>query len=336
MRQRKGEQKREQLRRAAYVCFRDDGYHETTVDAICQRAGSSKGSFYWHYSSKQEVFIDILEAWSREVMDELYEQFEESVHQADYVSAIKAALVRELHRGRVIIPLWLEFTLQARDDGEMQRALAKFYRRARLALVEILRPILEDEVSEDELKGVAATIFGAYAGLLMQDLSDPRHANASEMIDMTMAVVGNIFHRLKTGNKALTLTTSLQPGKRAEAQSVVSLCSDLSAQSMKTFEQLRQLIWQIEGGVDERVISGWHQLAFEVPESNKGLFCYLKPMKKQVRLGFYQGSELEDRDGVLKGRGKQQRYMDIEEGTTPDVEGITSLLRQAYRLHFVV
>ena len=105
----RGEVKREELRHAAYLRFRDHGYHATSVDDICEAANTSKGSFYWHYQSKQEVFIDILETWTREVMDQLYEQFEEAVIGANYPVTIAEALAREVRRGRVIGPLWVEF-----------------------------------------------------------------------------------------------------------------------------------------------------------------------------------------------------------------------------------
>lgn len=188
----RGEIRREEVRKAAYRCFQKAGYHETTVDDICAAAGISKGSFYWNYASKQEVFIDILETWTREVMDELYEQFEASVLSPDYVVAISAALERELARGRLIVPLWLEFTIQARHEPEIQVSLSKFYRRARTAIAEILRPAIAQRLSEDELHAVAAVVFGAWAGLIMQDLSDPGGLDSAVVVRRVMEVIGGL------------------------------------------------------------------------------------------------------------------------------------------------
>ncbi len=189
----RGSQKREAIRHAAYACFRDRGYHDTTVDAICEAAGISKGSFYWHYPTKQDVFVDILEVWTRQVMDELYEQFEDAVGATDYTTALTAALTREIHRGRKIVPLWLEFTAQATRDPVIREALAKFYRRARTAIAEMIRPGLEDRCSEAEIRGIAACIFGAYAGLIIQDMSDPDRADASVSVQSFFSVFGGFF-----------------------------------------------------------------------------------------------------------------------------------------------
>lgn len=187
---RKGERRREAILKAAYRRFRDVGYHETTVDDICAAADSSKGSFYWYYASKQEVFIDILETWTREVMDQMYVQFQPAVRAEDYIRATTEALAREIRRGRVIVPLWLDFTVHARNDAEVREALGRFYRRARAAVAEMLRPGLEGILPEAGLQGVAATVFGAYTGLLMQELADPDRADAREAMQQFMALFG--------------------------------------------------------------------------------------------------------------------------------------------------
>ena len=187
---RNSDEKRVRIRTAAYRCFRDRGYHETTVDDICREAGPiAKGSFYWHFASKQQVFIDILEAWTREVMNELYDQFESAVSREDYTRGIQGALERELHRGRVIVPLWLEFTMHARRDPDIQSALSKFYRRARTAIAEILRPLVTNVVPEHEMHAIATAVFGAYVGIVMQNVADPEHADGARAVAAVMSLI---------------------------------------------------------------------------------------------------------------------------------------------------
>ena len=338
MRKKKGEQKREQIRKAAYQCFRDSGYHDTTVAAVCKKAKSSKGSFYWHYDSKQEVFIDILESWAREIMDELYEQFEEAAQQDDYIRAITEALAREIHRGRVIIPLWLEFTLQGRYDEDIQKALAKFYRRARVAIAEILRPMLEGKVSEAELRGVAATIFGAYTGLLVQDLSDPRRADATEMVDKVMSALGWWFRQLSATEVDLSTLRPLgeaenrpvgrlDEGQRVQESEIQRLLNQ-HPEASAVVQELRALILSTTPSADERIIAGWKQIAFD----HKGLFCFIKPLKAGVRLGFNHGASLDDPAGLLTGRGKHQRYVDLPLDAPFPAEDLKALLHAAREL----
>lgn len=54
---------RTRLLEAAYAVFAAQGYTGATVDSIVQAAGYSKGAFYFHFASKEEVFLQVL--WSR-------------------------------------------------------------------------------------------------------------------------------------------------------------------------------------------------------------------------------------------------------------------------------
>lgn len=188
------DEKKRLIRRAAYQCFRETGYHETTMAVICKQAGISKGSFYWHYQSKQEVFIDILEAWAREVMGEMFTQFEKPLERKDFIAAISAALQREAQRGRAIVPLWLEFTMLARRDESIQKAIARFYRRARAAISEMLLPHTRHLLSEKQLESIASVIFGAYTGLMMQDLVDPAQASADVAFERFMEAFEQLMY----------------------------------------------------------------------------------------------------------------------------------------------
>jgi AcrR family transcriptional regulator len=185
----RGEEKRERIRKAAFRAFRDNGYHETTVDEICRRAGISKGSFYWHFPSKQEIFLEILDTWSREVTEEMTAQFDSAVNKADPISAIGMALQRESHRGRSIVPLWLEFTVYSRRDPEIQSALAKFFGRIRKAIADLLRPAVGEMIRPNELEALAATVFGAYSGLMIQELCDPLGADSADTIRRFVSVL---------------------------------------------------------------------------------------------------------------------------------------------------
>ena len=189
----KAQKKKAQLRDAAYRCFQRSGYHDTSVDDICAKALCSKGSFYYHYASKQEVFVDILQVWAREVISEMLKRFEEALAASLPMIAVTEALQAELRRGRAIVPLWLEFTIHARRDPYVRDALSKFYRRARTAIAEMLRPLTQERFSEEELAGIAAGIFGAYTGLIMQELAEPEQADAQEAVARIMRVMEQIL-----------------------------------------------------------------------------------------------------------------------------------------------
>jgi AcrR family transcriptional regulator len=56
---------------AARVAFADTGYHETSLDAVAERAGVSKALLYEHFSSKRELYIAMLEMHVHELVERI-------------------------------------------------------------------------------------------------------------------------------------------------------------------------------------------------------------------------------------------------------------------------
>jgi len=61
--QQRGEETRKRLLDAAQEAFALYGYDGTSVAEICRRTGVTKGAFYHHFPSKQDVFLELLERW---------------------------------------------------------------------------------------------------------------------------------------------------------------------------------------------------------------------------------------------------------------------------------
>lgn len=66
---------REKILEAAVKVFAAKGYHETKVDDIVSEANSSKGSFYFYFPSKQEIFLALVEKFAALLEDRLRERF---------------------------------------------------------------------------------------------------------------------------------------------------------------------------------------------------------------------------------------------------------------------
>jgi AcrR family transcriptional regulator len=47
--------------RAAFESLAENGYHRASVDDITKRAGRSKGGFYHHFKSKEELYLEVFE-----------------------------------------------------------------------------------------------------------------------------------------------------------------------------------------------------------------------------------------------------------------------------------
>ena len=53
-------ERREQLLRTAVAVFAEHGYHATSMNDVAEAAGVTKPVLYQHFSSKRELFIELL------------------------------------------------------------------------------------------------------------------------------------------------------------------------------------------------------------------------------------------------------------------------------------
>src|SRR2546423_11904074 len=63
----RGRDRRRQLMEFATTRFAENGYHPTSVAEIVQGLGVGKGVFYWYFSSKEELFLEILRDAQRQL-----------------------------------------------------------------------------------------------------------------------------------------------------------------------------------------------------------------------------------------------------------------------------
>lgn len=63
--------KKDLIADAALTCFLSTGYSGTSVDNIVKASGVSKGGIYWHFKSKEEIFLYMLEKWLDEHKKEI-------------------------------------------------------------------------------------------------------------------------------------------------------------------------------------------------------------------------------------------------------------------------
>jgi AcrR family transcriptional regulator len=303
------EEKRKHIRHSAYICFRESGYYQSSIDDICSAANISKGSFYWHYGAKLDVFIDILESWAREVIDELLEQFEMATRSPDRIALLGQAFEAEFHRARAIVPLWAEFSLLGRTDKEIQMSIGKFFRRARAAIAEILRHTTDEQLSEDEIGAASSMILGAYIGVILQEFADPS-TNAAEWARNFMSILRSIFHQ----KMEKPIKSSSKTGLRVSNSKLKTVLTKVSASQRKMVNKLRDLIFSIQEDVDERWVQGWKVFGYY----KKGLNCHIKVKDEAIEVTFYHGSSLPDPDGLLLGLGKRRRSVLITDGLLPD------------------
>lgn len=165
---------REQLLAAASRVFARHGYHGASMNEIAAEAGFSKGALYWNFTSKEDLFLALL--------DELDEQLRELIASTS-ATPMYAPRTGELSRGlsavltdaRDVVLLFHEYSaLAVRDPKVTERYAARNARmRAEIAAVARNRHEAGGVPLAIPAEDLATALIALVDGLSIQQLTEP-------------------------------------------------------------------------------------------------------------------------------------------------------------------
>ncbi|TYT75416.1 TetR/AcrR family transcriptional regulator [Desulfobotulus mexicanus] len=161
----KSRQTQEELMAAAIRIFGEKGYSAATIAEITDYAGYAKGNFYRYWKSKDELFLDIMQARMQQHREERQNRLQET---RDGESALEVlvdfleALIADDEWPKV----FLEFTVQGSCDPEIRERLNNsIYRLSSDLFADILSPYSENY---EELRKLGALVTAIFEGYLIQ------------------------------------------------------------------------------------------------------------------------------------------------------------------------
>ncbi len=188
---------RNRLLDAAVEVFARRGYERATIDEIAAEAGLSKGTVYWHFDSKADLFQALLEERFDRPVEAVMEITRTASPEEPSAPAVSAEVARLFASQPRLVQLMQEYWAAAARDPAMRERYVARQRRLRGALVETLR------VRQERLGAVPfalppeqlATAFLALAvGLAMEAEVDPGSVPAS--------LYGDVLALVYDGNAA--------------------------------------------------------------------------------------------------------------------------------------
>ena len=171
-----GRDGREALLEAAVEVLALRGYRDSSVDEIAQRAGYSKGGLYWHFASKDDLFLALLEERIDRPTREMIELLESAPPEQDMVPEANQRFMEVLRGQRELLLLEHEYWSQAVRDPKVRARYTRRQAKLRAALGKALAlrvrhlgaPPLDADPEE-----MATAFMGLTAGLAQQKLVDP-------------------------------------------------------------------------------------------------------------------------------------------------------------------
>ena len=160
------DERRAHIMRAALVCFTGKGYNNTTMDDIAAESSLSKGTLYWYFKSKDDLFTAALMSVFLNVGQEAVAALEQYSTAADKLRAVVQAAVNLSKVIEGFFSLFLEFWASSprrEEAGQLWVNLLTEYK-------DVVVEIIEQGVRNGEFKPVEAeqlvwAIMAAYDGL---------------------------------------------------------------------------------------------------------------------------------------------------------------------------
>jgi AcrR family transcriptional regulator len=182
---RRREETRERLLAAALEVFAHNGYDRATVDEIVSGAGFSKGAFYVHFKSKEDLFWAMLDQRVSGHQDVLRESLDPGSSFRGNVRSLLTTIFDLESQD----PSWpatvMEFLAHAGRNREVRDRLATIYRRSREFLVVMLREGQEaGQIRADvDIDFAASAAIALIEGTITQSRLAPDDIVLAEMID---------------------------------------------------------------------------------------------------------------------------------------------------------
>jgi AcrR family transcriptional regulator len=149
--------------RAALAAFERGGPAEVAVVPLARRLGVTRGSFYWHFESRDELLTAALELWEREHSDAVLEALQTMPDPRARLQALGQAATRK--PPSIFIQL-----LRAADDP----AVAHVLERASQSRLEVLAEAYRDAgLPPATAQRRALIAYAQYVGLAFLLAEDP-------------------------------------------------------------------------------------------------------------------------------------------------------------------
>jgi TetR/AcrR family fatty acid metabolism transcriptional regulator len=182
---RRGEDTRQLLLEAALHVFAEHGYERATIDEIVREAGFSKGAFYVHFESKEDLFWAMLEERLQQQQDAFRQDLLPGVPLADNIRIVLNGIFGLHTRDPLWSALFMEFAAHAARNEKVRQKIAAMYNSWRTFAVEALERAREAGTVRRDLdfEFAASVVIAAVEGMVQQARLAPEAVRLDQMID---------------------------------------------------------------------------------------------------------------------------------------------------------
>ncbi|GEO83349.1 TetR family transcriptional regulator [Ciceribacter naphthalenivorans] len=135
---------RNKLINSALQTFLKVGFSAATIDGIAEQAGFSRGAFYAHFSSKEQIFLEIIASQADDVTPKLIAKIEGASNASDAIEAV-SRWAEERSQSQDLVVLMMEVMQLAKQNGTLDERYTRLFKKNWYAVGEALRPFFPEQ-----------------------------------------------------------------------------------------------------------------------------------------------------------------------------------------------
>jgi AcrR family transcriptional regulator len=172
---------RERILQAAFTVLSRQGYENASIKDIAEEAGVAQGLVHYHYKSKQQLVLAVLEFVCNKV------ELGAVQGEAGAIQAFEDTKAT-LKDGREANSLYVQLIGVGLHDALVGAGIRDFIRSERAHIEELAGQVLvERGQAGAPARGIAGVVWAAVLGIMIQSLVDPEF-DADEAIDTLAAM----------------------------------------------------------------------------------------------------------------------------------------------------
>lgn len=191
------DQTRQRLLDAAQSIFLSKGFVAASVEDIAEQAGYTRGAFYSNFSSKSELFLQLLKRDHENVMADMRAIFDGGESRSQMEERVLDYYSKHFRENDCFL-LWMEGKLQAARDPDFRVGFVACLRELRAATTEYIRQFSARFGTPLPLPAeqLAVGLLALSDGMQFSYAFDPQAVTP----EMTEAVLSGFFRRVVFGD----------------------------------------------------------------------------------------------------------------------------------------
>ena len=182
--------KKNKILDAALQIFVKKGYADTRMDDIVKDSGVSKGAIYHYYSSKKDLFLDLINFWEEFYFPNILDKKYRNKKAAGKLREIAKDIILTFKDKKYVFLAELEIWSLANQDEAVRSKTKKLYTN----LIRLFSSIISDGIKNKEFKKInvniaALSIMTSLQGVIWFSIFEESKLSAEEYLTEVMEFI---------------------------------------------------------------------------------------------------------------------------------------------------